>query len=73
MSHQFYPLKVSDVSRETEHAVVVTFAVPEDLRETFSFIQGQYLTLEQKIAEETVRRSYSICAGLDDQVLKVAI
>lgn len=73
MTNQFYPLRVKDLSRETDHAVVVTFDVPEELKDRFGFIQGQYLTLEQKIAAGPVRRSYSICAGLDDAELKVAI
>ena len=73
MSKQFHPLRVKEFHRETDHAVVITFDVPEDLADTFSFIQGQYLTLEQTIDQQPVRRSYSICAGLDDGELKVAI
>ena len=73
MSKQFHPLRVMDLHRETEHAVVITFDVPAELRDTFSFIQGQYLTLEHTIEGNPVRRSYSICSGLDDGELKVAI
>ena len=53
--------------------MVLTFDVPAELADTFSFIQGQYLTLNQQIGGEEVRRSYSICAGLDDGQLRVAI
>ncbi len=53
--------------------MVVTFDVPAGMEETFSFTQGQYLTLKRKIEDEEVRRSYSICAGVDDGVLRVAI
>jgi ring-1,2-phenylacetyl-CoA epoxidase subunit PaaE len=73
LSKQLYPLRIKEIHKETEHAVVVTFEVPEELKEEFSFIQGQYLTLEQTIEDTVVRRSYSICAGLDDEQLKVAI
>ena len=73
MSKQFYPLRVKDLHKDTENAVVLTFAVPGELTDTFGFIQGQYLTLNQKIDGEDVRRSYSICAGLDDGHLRVAI
>lgn len=73
MSKQFYPLHVQDLHKETENAVVVTFDVPDELADKFAFIQGQYLTLNQKIDGEEVRRSYSICAGLDDGHLRVAI
>lgn len=73
MDTQFYPLKVADVRKETEHAVAVTFDVPDELASKFMFNQGQYLTLKQQIGDKDIRRSYSICAGLDDGLLQVAI
>jgi len=71
--NQFYPLQLQDVRPETDSAVCLSFTVPEPLRETFSFIQGQYLTLESEIDGESVRRSYSICSGVDDGKLQVAV
>lgn len=73
MSKQFYPLKVARVQPDTEHAVVVFFDLPTELADTFAFSPGQYLTLKQSIDGEEVRRSYSICSGLDDGHLRVAI
>lgn len=73
MSKQFYPLRVKDLHKDTDQSVVVTFDVPVELADIFVFTQGQYLTLNQKIDGEEVRRSYSICAGLDDGQLQVAI
>ena len=73
MNNQFYPLRVKSLHKDTESAVVVEFDVPAELTGTFTFIQGQYLTLNQEIDGEEVRRSYSICAGLDDGQLRVAI
>jgi len=72
-STQFHQLQLADVRQETDTAVCLTFAVPENLRETFSFIQGQYLTLESDIGGESIRRSYSICSGVDDGKLQVAV
>ena len=40
---------------------------------TFTFTQGQYLTLRHVFDGQDLRRSYSICAGLDGGVLQVAI
>ena len=68
---QFYPLTVSAVEPETDSAIKVSFEVPEALREHFRYRQGQYLTLRREIDGEEVRRSYSICAGLDDGELRV--
>ncbi len=73
MNKKFYPLRVKNLRKDTENAVVLTFDVPVELAEKFTFTQGQYLTLNQQIDGEEVRRSYSICAGLDDGCLQVAI
>jgi ring-1,2-phenylacetyl-CoA epoxidase subunit PaaE len=73
LNKQFYPLLVKETCKDTEAAVVVTFNVPAELVDRFVFSQGQYLTLSQEIKGEEIRRSYSICAGLDDGELRVAI
>lgn len=70
---RFYPLRVRDIRRETPDAVSVAFDVPDNLRDTFRFVQGQYLTLRTEIGGEEVRRSYSICTGVDEGDLRVAI
>lgn len=69
----FHPLKLADVRAETDTAICATFAVPEALKQTFNFIQGQFLTLRCMIDGEEVRRSYSICSGVDDGKLQVGI
>jgi ring-1,2-phenylacetyl-CoA epoxidase subunit PaaE len=53
--------------------VIVSFDVPEDLRPVFGFTQGQYLTLRKEIDGQDLRRSYSICAGVDDGELRVGV
>lgn len=70
---KFYPLVVSEVRRETEDAVSISFEVPEELKQTFTFIPGQYLTFKTNINGEEVRRSYSICAAPSDGELRVAV
>ena len=73
MSIIFHPLRVREVLPDTAEAVVVAFDVPTELREVFSFTQGQYLTLRTEIAGADLRRSYSICAGVDDGELRVGV
>ena len=73
MSFVFHPLRVRAVQPDTAEAVVVTFEVPEDLRPVFGFTQGQYLTLRKEIDGQDLRRSYSICAGVDDGELRVGV
>lgn len=70
---QFYPLTVTDIRRDTREAVVVTLAPPADAADAFRFVQGQYLTFRRRFDGEEMRRSYSICAGVDDGVLRVGV
>ena len=70
---QFHPLTVTDIRRDTREAVVVTLAPPPEAREAFRFTQGQYLTFRRRFDGEEVRRSYSICAGVDDGILRVGV
>jgi ring-1,2-phenylacetyl-CoA epoxidase subunit PaaE len=69
----FHPLTVTDLRRETRDAVSITFAVPPGLANAYRFEPGQYLTLRATLDGEEERRSYSICSGLDDGELRVAV
>ena len=69
----FHTLTVRAVEPDTREAVIVSFDVPQALRATFGFTQGQYLTLRKTIGGQELRRSYSICAGVDDGELRVGV
>lgn len=69
----FHPLAVKEIKKETTDCVSVLFDVPENVKERFTFTQGQSLTLKTIINGEEVRRSYSICSSPLDNQLKVAI
>ncbi|HUA08020.1 MAG TPA: 2Fe-2S iron-sulfur cluster-binding protein [Candidatus Acidoferrales bacterium] len=69
----FYKLPVRHVRKDTRDAIVVEFAVPAHLRDTFAYTQGQYLTLRTSIGGEEERRSYSICASPRSGRVRVAI
>lgn len=73
MSVMFHNLRVRNVQPDTSEAVIVSFDVPETLRPVFGFTQGQYLTLRKDIDGQDLRRSYSICAGVDDAELRVGV
>jgi ring-1,2-phenylacetyl-CoA epoxidase subunit PaaE len=73
MSTLFHPLRVKAIEPDTTEAVIVSFEVPPDLQQVFGFTQGQYLTLRHDIDGQDLRRSYSICAGLDDGELRVGV
>ena len=65
----FHPLRVSRVVADTDEARIVSFAVPDALKREFAFLPGQYLTLRQRVGADDLRRSYSICAGSDENEL----
>jgi len=69
----FHDLRVRRIEPDTAEASIVTFDVPPDLRSVFGFTQGQYLTLRTTIEGQDLRRSYSICAGVDDGELRVGV
>jgi ring-1,2-phenylacetyl-CoA epoxidase subunit PaaE len=70
---KFHSLTVASVARETRDAIALTFDIPPALREAFRFVQGQHLTLRADIAGEDVRRSYSICSAVQDDLLRIAV
>ncbi len=70
---QFHPLRVTDIKRDTRDSVVVTLAPPADAQDDFKFVQGQYLTFRRVFEGEELRRSYSICAGVNDGILRVGV
>jgi len=73
IAHQFYPLSVRDVRRETGEAVSISFDVPAALADKFTFKAGQYIALKLDIDGEDVRRNYSVCASPLDGELRVAV
>ncbi|WP_191832521.1 1,2-phenylacetyl-CoA epoxidase subunit PaaE [Pseudomonas fluorescens] len=70
---QFHRLTIKDVRPETRDAVSIAFEVPAHLQDDFRFTQGQYLVMRTQLDNQEVRRSYSICSGVADGELRVAI
>lgn len=73
MAQQFYPIKLKEIRKTTEDCSVLTFDINDELKDTFSFKQGQYLTLKAEINGEEVRRSYSLCSSPLDNEWQVAV
>ena len=67
MTEGFFPLTVKKLVRETADATTLYFEIPENLKDTFTYTAGQYLTFEVEMGGEKVRRSYSLCtySGVD--------
>jgi ring-1,2-phenylacetyl-CoA epoxidase subunit PaaE len=71
---KFHKLTVSEIKNETPDCVSVTFEVPYELINEFTYLQGQHLTLKLLINGQEVRRSYSLCSSpLIKEPLRVAV
>lgn len=70
---RFNKLTVKNISRETPTAIVVTFEIPDNLKENYNFLAGQYVNLKHIIGDKEVRRAYSICSSPNDAELSIAI
>ena len=66
-------LIVSSLKQETLNSVVISFEVPPNLKNQYTFKAGQYLTLSSNINGEKVKRSYSICSSPHGQNLQVGV
>ncbi|HYM94433.1 MAG TPA: 1,2-phenylacetyl-CoA epoxidase subunit PaaE [Chitinophagaceae bacterium] len=73
MSLHFHPLKVKEVKKETQECVSVLFEIPEELKKSFAFHQGQSLSMRAFLNGEEIRRTYSICSSPLDNEWRVAI
>ncbi len=70
---RFYTLRIREVRPETPDAVTIVFDLPDELKETFRWKPGQYLTLRLQIEGREQRRSYSICTAPHEGVLAVTV
>lgn len=70
---RFHQLTIKSVTRETPDCVSLAFEVPAELRDTFRYQPGQYLTLRREHEGEELRRSYSLCSSPLDEEWRVAI
>jgi ferredoxin-NADP reductase/fatty acid desaturase len=66
-------IPVASVDPITADSTLVTFAVPESLRDEFRFEPGQHVTVRTDLGGEGVRRNYSICAPATRAQLRIAV
>ncbi|OBF13679.1 fatty acid desaturase [Mycobacterium sp. ACS4331] len=66
-------IPVAAVDPITDDSTLVTFAVPEALRDEFRFEPGQHVTIRTHLRGEEIRRSYSICGPATRAQLRIAV
>ena len=68
MMNKFFSVPVKSIRNLTDDAVNIEIDLSSVDTDTFKFKSGQYITVEQKINDETVRRSYSISSSPESGV-----
>ncbi len=66
-------LHIKEIIQETPNAVSLVFDIPTHLKNDFSFIPGQFLSLKTVINGEEVRRAYSISSSPNDDFIQVSV
>ncbi|KGO83297.1 flavodoxin reductase [Flavobacterium beibuense F44-8] len=69
----FHSLTIKDIRRETPNAVSIAFEIPENLKNEYKFIAGQYINIKSIYNGEEYRKAYSICSSPNSNELRVAI
>lgn len=70
---KFHSIKILDIYKETKDCSVISFDIPEGLKQEFVYKQGQHLTLKATIDGDEIRRSYSLCSSPVENKWQVAV
>ena len=69
----FHNLTIKNIIKETKNAVSISFDIPRTLKNNFTFLAGQYITLKTTLNGDEVRRAYSLCSSPSTGEIKVAV
>jgi ring-1,2-phenylacetyl-CoA epoxidase subunit PaaE len=70
---KFHSIKIADIYKETKDCSVLSFEIPQELKQEFQYKQGQHLTLKAIIDGQDTRRSYSLCSSPNENTWKIAV
>ena len=71
--NDFYSLTVAGIHHLTPNSVSVSFVIPKHLKDAFSFLSGQYITIKHVFNGVEVRRAYSISSVPTSHEITVGI
>ncbi|MFX0556005.1 2Fe-2S iron-sulfur cluster-binding protein [Maribacter sp. CXY002] len=69
----FHSLTVKQIKKLTPSSVAVTFDIPKELLQKFTFTAGQYITIKKEIKGKELRRAYSISSSPKKDSITVGI
>jgi len=70
---KFYDIPIKEIKKETDDSVSILFDIPEDLKEKFRFIPGQFIAIDAEVNGEKLRRDYSICSSANSNEVRIAV
>jgi len=68
---RFHSLRVESISPDAEDAVAIALAVPQELRAEYLGAPGQHVVVRAHIADEEVRRTYSLVNAPGEWPLRI--
>ncbi len=68
-----HTLQITAVEPLTPNSVALTFKVPENLKDIYTFEAGQYITIKHQLNGQELRRAYSISSAPSSGELTVGI
>ena len=63
-SPTFHALNIAEINREVKDTSIISFAIPDEMKDAYAFVPGQYLTLRAEIDGVDTRRSYLATAPM---------
>ena len=69
----FHSLTVSKIERFSADSLAISIVIPADLKSTFQFEPGQYITFSHSAGDKEIRRSYSIASVPKDEIITVGV
>ncbi len=69
----FYSLTVKYIKPLTPKSVAITFGIPKELTQTFTFTAGQYITIKKEIKGKELRRAYSISSSTKNDSITIGV
>ena len=70
---QFNKLSVTHIEREAKDAIRIGLHVPESLIREYNFLPGQHLPFQIELDGGKIRRTYSICSGIDATPMEIGV
>jgi ring-1,2-phenylacetyl-CoA epoxidase subunit PaaE len=70
---EFHALTIEAHGREAEDAIRLRLAVPPQAREAFRVLPGQHITVRLRLADRSLRRTYTVVSPPGSEYLEIAV